>query len=692
MMSDLLDRVRTALQGRYEIERELGAGGMATVYLARDTKHQRHVAVKVLRPDLAAILGGERFLREIEIAAQIEHPHILTLIDSGDADGILYYVMPYLEGESLRDWLSREGKLPVADAVRMLRDVADGLAEAHRHGLVHRDIKPDNVMISGNHAVVMDFGVAKAVSTATGPQNLTTAGIALGTPAYMAPEQVAAAPDIDHRTDIYAIGVLGYELLAGRPPFLGASAQEVLAAHIATDPEPVTTHRADTPPALEALVMKCLEKRAEDRWQQTDEVLRQLEAIATPSGGVPSMRISAAEAAKKPGRRVGMRTILIGAAVVAAAGLLFTQQRRAAATRALVAQLQLAVDSNQLGRVHSLLAESGRRLDQRALTSIARVAGGTAIIETEPPGASVQLVRALAPDSVTDPIDLGQTPIASLTLVAGEYRVTVSAEGHVPAEYTFRVPVGDTITVHRTLVSESWHADSMVFIDAGPVPGPVAEQFTGVQVPAFLIDRHEVSNEQFMQFVSDGGYRDPNLWPDSMLMGGTWTPRDRAIAQLVDRTGLSGPRTWSGGTFPDARVDHPVTSITWYEAAAYASWAGKALPTAEQWWRAALGDEGSRFPWGDDFTSIDDRSNFSMVGTTPVGRFTFGASPFGAHDMAGNVREWLAGSSSSTQFAVLGGSWQDPTYMFDTPNIEKFAPSFQGEAVGFRLVMPAPSR
>lgn len=690
-MPDLLDRLGTALQGRYEIERELGAGGMATVYLARDTRHQRHVALKVLRPDLAAVLGGERFLREIEIAAQIEHPHILTLIDSGDANGILYYVMPYLRGESLRDWLSREEKLPIGDAVRMLRDVADGLAEAHRHGLVHRDIKPDNVMISGNHAVVMDFGVAKAVSSATGPQNLTTAGIALGTPAYMAPEQVAAAPDIDHRTDIYAIGVLGYELLAGRPPFLGASAQEVLAAHITASPEPLTTHRADTPPGLEALIMKCLEKRVEDRWQQTDEVLRQLDAIATPSGGLPSMRISAAEATKRPRGRLGMRNILIGAAVVGAAGLLFVQQRRAAATRALVAQLQLAVDSNQLGRVHSLLAESGHRLDRRELTSIALAVGGTAIIETEPPGASVQLVRAAALDSVTDPIDLGQTPIANLTLVAGEYSVTLNTDDHVPGEFTFRVPVGDTITVHRTLVNESWNADNMVFVETGTVPGPVAEQFAGVQVPAFLIDRHEVSNQQFMQFVSDGGYRDPSLWPDSMLMGGTWTPRDRAVTQLVDRTGLSGPRTWSGGTFPDGRADHPVTSVTWYEAAAYAKWAGKSLPTVEQWWRAALGDGGSRFPWGDDLTSIDDRSNFSMVGTTRVGHFAFGTSPFGAHDMAGNVREWLAGDPFSTQFAMLGGSWQDPTYMFDTPNIETFAPSFQGEAVGFRLVMPAPS-
>jgi serine/threonine protein kinase len=214
---------------------------MATVYLAGDVKHNRHVALKVLRPELAAAVGGERFLREIEIAAQIEHPHVLTLIDSGDADGILYYVMPFVKGESLRDRISREEKLPIVDTIRLLRDVADGLAEAHRQGLVHRDVKPDNVLISGRHAVVTDFGVAKAVTSATEAQALTTAGVSLGTPFYMSPEQAGAEP-VDHRTDIYALGVMGYELLTGHPPFVGPSTQAVLIAQMTADPEPVTDH------------------------------------------------------------------------------------------------------------------------------------------------------------------------------------------------------------------------------------------------------------------------------------------------------------------------------------------------------------------------------------------------------------------------------------------------------------------
>ncbi len=279
-------RLKAALGDRYTIEREIGAGGMATVYLAEDLKHDRKVAVKVLRPDLAAALGPDRFLREIKIAAQLHHPHILPLHDSGEADGFLYYVMPYEKGQSLRERLEREGELPVVEAVRLLRDVVDALAHAHERCVVHRDIKPDNVMQSGRHALVTDFGVAKAVSEATGRQQLTTAGVALGTPAYMAPEQAVADPHIDHRADIYAVGALAYELLTGRPPFTGATPQAVLSAHVTQVPDSVTKHREAVSPVLAQLVMKCLEKKPADRWQSAEELLPSLEAVMTSSVGI----------------------------------------------------------------------------------------------------------------------------------------------------------------------------------------------------------------------------------------------------------------------------------------------------------------------------------------------------------------------------------------------------------------------
>ncbi|HEX3233878.1 MAG TPA: protein kinase [Gemmatimonadales bacterium] len=307
-----------ALAGRYSLERELGQGGMATVYLARDVRHERLVALKVLRPELAASLGPERFLREIKLAAQLQHPHILPLHDSGEAAGFLYYVMPYVEGESLRARLARQGELPVHDAVKILIEVTDALAYAHGRGIVHRDIKPDNVLLSGRHALVTDFGVAKAVSEATGRQQLTTAGVALGTPAYMAPEQATADPGIDHRADLYALGVMGYELIAGRPPFTGRTSQEVLAAQVTQPPPPLSAQRPACPPVLESILMKCLEKRPADRWQSADELLAQLEPLVTPSGGTTPATTRPIEAVAPHARPAPWRRWLAPAALLLA--------------------------------------------------------------------------------------------------------------------------------------------------------------------------------------------------------------------------------------------------------------------------------------------------------------------------------------------------------------------------------------
>jgi serine/threonine-protein kinase len=323
-MSDLLERLRGALAARYTIEREIGSGGMATVYLAQDLKHHRQVAIKVLRPDLAATLGPERFLREIEIAAQLQHPNILPLLDSGEADDFLYYVMPFVEGHSLRDKVAKEGELPIGEAVRILRDVVDALTAAHAHGVVHRDIKPENVLLSGRHALVTDFGVAKAVSEATGREQLTTAGVALGTPHYMAPEQASADPHLDHRVDIYAVGAVAYELLTGRPVFMGTTPQQVLAAHMTEPPQPVTKHRDTVPPALEHLVMRCLEKKPADRWQSAEELLPQLEALTTPSGGVTPTDTRPLEA-PPGGRRWLVPGAVVAAAVIVVAGFLGAQ-------------------------------------------------------------------------------------------------------------------------------------------------------------------------------------------------------------------------------------------------------------------------------------------------------------------------------------------------------------------------------
>jgi len=338
-VSDTIDRLTTALADRYRIEREVGQGGMATVYLAQDLKHDRKVAIKVLRQELAASLGAERFLREIHIAAQLQHPHILTLIDSGEADGFLYYVMPYVEGETLRAKLAREGELPTGDAIRILREMVDALAYAHARGVVHRDVKPENVMLSGRHALVMDFGVAKAVSEATGRQSLTTVGVALGTPAYMAPEQATADPHVDHRADLYAVGVIGYELLTGRPPFTGNTPQQVIAAHVTQAPEHVTRHRAAVPAPLAELVMRCLEKKPADRPQSAQQILDRFEEMATPSGGMTPTGTAPHQAVRRSRGPLYAGGALL---LVAALGGLWAWQRRGT-TGAAEGPMRLAV-------------------------------------------------------------------------------------------------------------------------------------------------------------------------------------------------------------------------------------------------------------------------------------------------------------------------------------------------------------
>ncbi len=268
---------------------------MSRVFLAEETRLGRQVVIKVLPPDMGAGVNVERFEREIQLAARLQHPHIVPLLTAAAAGDLLYYIMPYIAGESLRAKLSREGELPVAEALKILREVVDALSYAHRNGVVHRDIKPDNVLLSDGHAVVTDFGVAKAVSSSSGKSSLTSLGVALGTPAYMAPEQAAADPHVDHRADIYAVGTLAYEMLTGRTPFVAPTPQALLAAHITQTADPVTKYRAAVPAALNALLMRCLEKRPADRWQNAAELLAQLEMVGTPtSGGLTPTGISPA--------------------------------------------------------------------------------------------------------------------------------------------------------------------------------------------------------------------------------------------------------------------------------------------------------------------------------------------------------------------------------------------------------------
>jgi Flp pilus assembly protein TadD len=326
-LSELFDRLQSSLGSQYRLERELGGGGMSRVFVALEEQLGRRVVIKVLPPDLSAGLSIDRFRREIQVIAALQHPHIVPLLASGQAGDLLYYTMPFIEGESLRAKVDREGALPVPAAARILREVADALSYAHEHGVVHRDIKPDNVLLSHQHALVTDFGIGKVLSEA-GAGQLTSTGVAIGTPAYMSPEQAAADARIDHRTDIYALGVLGYELLTGEPPFRGPTAQAILAAQLTRAPLPFYEIRPAVPAQLAAVVMRCLEKDPADRWQSAADLVRELDALAPttsasgftpaaapPSGGRPwplaqVLLYFALAAAAMLGLAWGLRTLL----------------------------------------------------------------------------------------------------------------------------------------------------------------------------------------------------------------------------------------------------------------------------------------------------------------------------------------------------------------------------------------------
>ncbi|MEO5904354.1 MAG: serine/threonine-protein kinase [Gemmatimonadaceae bacterium] len=277
------ERLRKFLSHAYDIERELGGGGMSRVFVATDRSLGRKVVIKLLSPELTAGVNIERFRREIQVAARLQHPHIVTLLSAGEDGDVVYYTMPFIEGESLRDSLQQTGAMSVRDVVRILYDVADALAYAHGRGVIHRDIKPGNILRSGSHALVTDFGVAKALNAAMPSSGMTSTGVAIGTPAYMAPEQLAGDPAADHRLDLYALGLLAYELLIGKSPFSALSPQQTLAAQLTRDPEPLSQFRNDVPLPLAAIIMRCLAKQPDDRYPTAEALLTALDGISTAS-------------------------------------------------------------------------------------------------------------------------------------------------------------------------------------------------------------------------------------------------------------------------------------------------------------------------------------------------------------------------------------------------------------------------
>ncbi len=365
--SDLRDQLQRTLGDAYALERELPGGGMSRVFVATEHALGRQVVVKVLPAELGGQVSLERFKREIAIAARLQHPHIVPLLTAGDAGGLPFFTMPLVKGDSLRARLETRGELPLNEAVRLLREIAGALAHAHDHGIVHRDIKPDNILLSGGSAMVTDFGVAKALSASSRVEEHaeSSMGMAMGTPAYMAPEQATADPNLDHRADIYTFGVLAYELLTGQPPFVGHTRRGLLAAHVTEQPEPITVKRSTIPPMLAALVMRCLEKRASDRPQAASELVHALDAIHTSSGGL--QRTAALAETATPARR----WLLPAIAVATLAVITIVALRRAPPTP--IAEKSIAVIPEALQGSDTASASFSEGMAETLISQLSRM-------------------------------------------------------------------------------------------------------------------------------------------------------------------------------------------------------------------------------------------------------------------------------------------------------------------------------
>jgi tRNA A-37 threonylcarbamoyl transferase component Bud32 len=642
-MADLRDQLQASLGSAYTIERELGGGGMSRVFLAEETRFHRKVVIKVLAPELAAGLSAERFEREIMVAARLQQANIVPLLTAGDVNGLPYFTMPFVDGESLRSRLASGESLALSECVSILRDVTRALAYAHEHGVIHRDIKPENVLLSRGAAEVTDFGIAKAIDAArteAANPTLTQLGTSVGTPTYMSPEQAAGDPNIDKRADIYSLGVLGYEMLEGRPPFTGTP-QAVMASHISITP-PGITKRPEAPIELKRAIVKCLAKDPADRYQTADELLRDIEAVTTPSAGYPS--------AARPNRRRLLTLSAAAAAILAVVWLGTAGMRRERWARSeAIPQIKQFIDVAQYDSAW-LLARRAEEVLPRDSTLRALWPRFTrkAVLHSNPEGAQVH--RASFADTAHW-ILLGTTPTDTLLLPTEIGRVRVTKTGYQPQ-------IGLMGSFSRTFfLDKVGAADSdMVHVPGGTF-GSFLVGLEGVKPLAlsdYLMDRHEVTNRQYKTFVDAGGYTKREYWPAEFVTNGKPISWDSAIHRFKDKTGRPGPATWEAGDYPSGQADFPVGGVSWYEASAYAKFAGKSLPTIFHWARAAS-IAAARY--------VVPGSNFNGSGPTR-GSNWLGMSPYGVFDLAGNVREWSENSAGGDERFILGGGWSDPPYGF----------------------------
>ncbi len=666
--------------GHYRIVKQIGQGGMGVVYLAHDTLLDRKVAVKFLPDSLKQDeTARKRFDREARSAAALDHPFICAIHEVGEAEGKSFIVMEHLEGQTLRDRLA-QGSIPLKQAMQWAVEIAEALAVAHEKGIIHRDLKPANIMLlRTGHTKVMDFGLAKQVfvspqsnsqeETLTG---LTKEGTTVGTLPYMSPEQVQGKR-LDLRSDLFSFGIVLYEMLTGVNPFKKDSGFDTAEAILKEIPAPVSKYSSDAPPSLVTLVNKLLAKDPKDRYPQAREAADNLQITIDEAFGhkivvTRSVFAILGKALKNPACLIPLILVLAAAAYFSIQGVksyqkkewareiapkevegLIDQSRPIAAARILKEAERYAPNSGELERLEIGLFKS------------------KVTIKTMPPDADIY-VRDYsdAEENGSSPWELlGRSPL-TVDLPIGDHRFRLAKQGFEPVE---RVHVGEIIRLHP----QDKMPAGMVWAPGIP-KGGASPAVAPSDAGEYWIDKHEVTNRQFKEFVDAGGYQKREYWENSFVRDGKQISWDQAMALFVDQAGKPGPATWAFGSYPEGKEDYPVSGVSWYEAAAYAEFAGKSLPSIYHWAHASGMD--SRFG------EIVRFSNFSTKGLARVGAYR-GLGNFGTYDMAGNVKEWCWNQTGNSRY-MPGGAWNETT---DTFSMADARPPFdRSDNLGFRCI------
>ena len=650
----------TTLAGKYKTIKILGRGGMGIVYKAEDTKLKRNVALKFLPPELIQDEEiRERFVLEAQAAAALSHPNICTIHEIDEQEGRSFISMEYVEGQSLKERIG-QGPLGPERALDIAIQVAEGLEEAHKKGIIHRDVKSANIMVTEkSQAKIMDFGLAKV----NGGTLLTREGTTLGTVAYMSPEQ-ARGEVVDHRSDIWSLGVVLYELLTGQLPFRGERESSILYSVVHEEPKPLKEVKRDLPMEMQQIINRALKKKPESRYSSAAEMLKDLkkyqDVLRAEELGVFNLRTLLRRIRRPQNAILAVSVVLIISLV---AVWFFNRQAKIRwAREEILPEIERLVEENwrDFTEPYKLAVSVEEYIpNDPKLAELFSKSSLNINIKTEPPGANIYMKEYKYPDSEWE--FLGVSPIEKIRLPVGIFRWKMEKEGYetvLVASSTWDVGAIGTL-IPNDLVR--------VLDKKGRIPQGM-ERVQSAQTPLgklddFFIDRYEVTNKQYKEFIDNGGYRNREYWEHEFIKDGRVLTWEEAMAEFVDQTSRPGPATWQAADYPEGQDDYPVSGISWYEAAAYATLVGKSLPTGQHW-GLARGEYTSliRWPQLGGFAVFAPFSNFEGKGPVAVGSLP-GITSYGAYDMAGNVREWCWNETSAGKL-MRGGAWNDNPYRF----------------------------